>query len=267
MSSITPHYTSYPYVNEAVHVLLENVKGVLGNYFLGLYLHGSLAGGYFNPDHSDIDFLIVTTQELPEKIIPKLKKMHKHIWENGSEWVRKLEGTYIPVNSLYKYNASDPPRPHVNADKFMFIPNEQYWVIERQILREKGVVIAGPPIRSLIAPITSKEIRQSVILGISEAWPSRVNDGEWLTLSGYQPYIVLTCCRILYTLKYGTIKSKQVSARWALKALGHQWQSLIKEAMKWKHRIPNGDINHTLEMMKYTLARIEAYRAKLPGNL
>jgi predicted nucleotidyltransferase len=266
MPSTAPQYTPYPYVNEAVQVLLENVRQTLGQYFFGLYLRGSLAGGDFDPGRSDIDFLVVTTQELPENLIPELETMHKRIWMTGTEWTKKLEGTYIPVKSLYRYNASDPPRPHVNKDKFMFFPNEPYWVIERSILRGKGVIIAGPPIQPLIAPITSGELRRAVITGISEAWPSRVNDDEWLNPPGYQPYMILTCCRVLYTLRYGTIMPKTTSAKWALKTLDRQWHDLIADALAWHYGIPNGSNQRTLEMMKYTLARVEVYRLKLPGN-
>ena len=262
-----PEYTPYPYINEVLGMFLENLRTVLGEYFVGLYLHGSLAGGGFDPGHSDIDFLVVTSCELPKTMIPKLKAMHEHIWQNGPEWSKKLEGTYIPKKSLYKYNASDPPRPHVNAEKFMFFSNEPYWVIERHILRERGVVVAGPALLPMIAPVSPQELRSAIINGIIEGWTPRVNDGEWLTNPGYQPYIVLTCCRILYTLKYGTLKSKNTCARWAEKALGQKWRGLINQALVWSYGMPNGDITQTLEMMKYTLARVKKYQIRLSGNL
>jgi hypothetical protein len=267
MPSAIPEYTPYPYVNEAVRYFLEKVQTVLGRFFYGLYLHGSLAGGDFEPGRSDIDFLVVTNRELPDDIIPALKDMHKRVWENGPAWARKLEGTYIPVKALYRYNPSDPPRPHVLADKFMMLPNEPYWVIERYILRKGGIVISGPPVKPLIAPISPEEIRHAVIMGTNEAWPERTHDGKWLIPEGYQPYIVLTCCRALYTLKYGVVKSKTVSSRWALKALGKRWIELIENAIVWRHGMPHGDIAETLEMMKYTLERIKAYQARRPDSL
>jgi hypothetical protein len=45
--------------------LLTEVKAVLGDYFISLYLHGLLAGGGFNPGRSDIDFFVANMGEHP----------------------------------------------------------------------------------------------------------------------------------------------------------------------------------------------------------
>jgi hypothetical protein len=55
MSKPTSHPTPYPYVNEAVQLLLENVQAILKDNFVGLYLHGSLASSDFDPGHSNIE--------------------------------------------------------------------------------------------------------------------------------------------------------------------------------------------------------------------
>jgi predicted nucleotidyltransferase len=260
MSSSAAGPTPYPYVNEVVRLLEESLRAVLGDYFTGLYLHGSLAGGDFDPGHSDIDFLVVTTQELPEKLITDLEMMHKRIWDSGLEWAIKLEGTYIPKDSLFRYNAADPPRPHINEGKFLFFRNETYWVISRYILRENGVVVTGPPIQPLIAPVSPDELRQAVVSGLIKAWTPRLDERDWLKPPGHQPYIAVTCCRVLYTLKHGTIKSKPVSARWALKTLDKQWHELIESAIAWHYGMPAGDIEKTLQMARYTLEKMKEYR-------
>ena len=132
---------------------------------------------------------------------------------------------------------------------------------------ESGVAVAGPPIRPLIALVTPDEIRDAIASVLCKYWPALLDKRDWLVPSGHQSYIVLTCCRALYTLKYGEIKSKQVSAQWALKASGKRWQNLIENALVWHYGIPYGDIEKTLQMMKYTLGKAEAYRARLPDSL
>ncbi|MBT3189561.1 MAG: nucleotidyltransferase domain-containing protein [Anaerolineae bacterium] len=52
--------TPYPEVNTIVDHLFVNIKKILGEQFVGLYLHGSLITGDFNLESSDIDFLCVT---------------------------------------------------------------------------------------------------------------------------------------------------------------------------------------------------------------
>jgi hypothetical protein len=259
MSPAAPEYTPYPGVNEAVHHLLKYVRAALGAYFVGLYLHGSLAGGDFNPQSSDIDFVIVTTQELPESILPDLEAAHRRVWSSGLEWGALMEGTCFPVKSFYRHNLNDPPRPHVCQEKFFISRQETDWIINRHILRANGVVVAGPPLRTLIAPVTKEEIRWTVSEGLRTDWAPRLNDLEWLKPPGNQPFVVLTNCRSLYTLRYGTVKSKPGCARWALTALGKRWQGLIEYAMSWKRGMPPGDTGKTLDMMRYTWEKAQTY--------
>src|SRR5687768_72198 len=61
-----PQYTPYTDVNEILHLLLVNVKEILKDQFLGMYLYGSLSSGDFNPETSDVDFLVVTKEVLSE---------------------------------------------------------------------------------------------------------------------------------------------------------------------------------------------------------
>jgi hypothetical protein len=261
MSSPATSPTPYPYVNVVLEILLAELRTTLGDYFIGLYLHGSLASGDFDPGHSDIDFLVVTTEALPENILPALEAMHQRIWNSGLEWAKKLEGSYIPKNSLYRYNPADPPRPGIYEGKVLTFRHEIHWVINRHILRENGVVVSGPPIRPLIAPVTPEEIRQAIVTGLIEAWTDKLSERDWLIPPGHQSYIVLTCCRALYTLKYGTIKSKLTSARWALESLDIYWKNLIESAVAWHCGLPPGDIGMTLQMMRYTLDELKIYQS------
>src|SRR5215469_6682092 len=57
---------------EAPHEILQLLSDIvtecrclLGDDLVGIYLHGSLAMGCFNPDASDVDFLVVTKTKLP----------------------------------------------------------------------------------------------------------------------------------------------------------------------------------------------------------
>src|SRR3970040_83081 len=82
-------------VNTVINLLLTEAQAVLGQRFVGLYLYGSLASGAFYPHSSDIDFLVVTTEELPPEVIETLEAMHGRIWASGLKWAAKLEGAYV----------------------------------------------------------------------------------------------------------------------------------------------------------------------------
>ena len=48
---------------------------------------------------------------------------------------------------------------------------------------------------------------------------------------GYQSYVVLSLCRIRYTLETGAVVSKQRAAEWARGALHAKWRPLIDRAL------------------------------------
>lgn len=77
--------TLYPEVNEVLNLLLSNVKEILGNQFVGMYLYGSLSSGDFDPETSDIDFLVVTADPLPEEKVAALESMHQQLWSRGEK--------------------------------------------------------------------------------------------------------------------------------------------------------------------------------------
>src|SRR5216684_2350280 len=47
-------------VRTQINNLVATLQQLLGNNLVGIYLHGSLAMGCFNPHRSDIDLLVVT---------------------------------------------------------------------------------------------------------------------------------------------------------------------------------------------------------------
>ena len=55
---------------------------------------------------------------------------------------------------------------------------------------------------------------------------------EDMNQRGYQSYLVLSLCRILYTLKFSEVVSKAVAVRWAKEALDAQWTPLIDRALE-----------------------------------
>ena len=67
---------------------------MLGPRFVGLYLYGSLASGGFDKS-SDIDFLVVTEEEVPADLLPALEQMHARIASSGLRWSDNLEAAYI----------------------------------------------------------------------------------------------------------------------------------------------------------------------------
>lgn len=214
--------TPLPDINQALQALLSETRAILSERFIGLYLYGSLASGDFNPLRSDIDFVVVTEGELPAEAIQALEAMHARLWNLGWKWMQKLEGSYISRVALRRYNPQDGPFPCVNEGKFYLARHENDWVIQRHILRESGVAIAGPAIRPMIDPVSPDELRTAVQGYLDEWWRPMLRDPQRLRSREYQAYATLSMCRALYTLQHGRVASKTGSARWAQQTLGER---------------------------------------------
>jgi hypothetical protein len=246
--------TPYADVNRLLQVFLAQVQAVLGEEFIGLYLYGSLASGDFVPARSDIDFLVVTADELPTGIISALESMHARLWATGAKWALKLEGSYIPRAALRRYNPEDGPFPCVNEGKFYLARHESDWVLQRHILRESGVAVAGPDIRPLIDPVLLDDIRAAVLGYLREWWQPMLRSPERLQSREYQAYATLSMCRALYTLQHGRVASKTDSARWAQRTFGERWTALIDRALAWPEGEQADEKTETLAFMQYCMA-------------
>jgi hypothetical protein len=260
MSGQDLHPTPYPGVNAVLHALLSGVRTVLGNHFVGLYVHGSLAGGDFDPQRSDIDFVVVTADELPSEMLPALEAMHARITASGLRWATKLEGPYIPQQALRRYDPTYAQHPSIGVGgHFSVDQHGSDWIIQRHVIREQGIAIAGPAPRTLIDPVLPNDLRRAVLATLREWWSPQLQDPARLYSREYQAYAVLTMCRAFYTLQHGTVVPKPIAARWAQEALGKHWAALIGRALAWPHDAGSDDVNETLDLIQYTLERSQQF--------
>jgi len=247
--------TSYRDVNITLRTLLAGVQAVLGGHFVGLYLYGSLASGDFDPERSDIDFVVVTDGGLPEELILALEAMHARLWAGGGKWALKLEGAYVPRGALRRYDPASAPRPCVNEGRFYTVREEPDWIIQRHVLREQGVVVAGPPLAPLIDPVSPEDLRGAVRGYLREWWAPMLEDPARLRSREYQAYAVLSMCRAVYTLEHGAIVSKGAAARWAQKALDPRWAPVIERALAWPRGEQRDEIEGTLELIRLAVQK------------
>lgn len=249
--------TSETDVNAVLRVLLSDARTVLGEQFIGLYVHGSLAGGDFNPDRSDVDVVIVTAGVLPKAILRELAAMHARLTSSRMKWSDKLEISYIPQAALRRYDPSDLAYPALRIDgSFDIDVHGSDWIIQRWVLREFGITMAGPDPRSLIDPISPDDLRQSARGILLEWWEPQLTNTHRLHSREYQAYAALTMCRAFYTIENGAVAPKTAAARWAIDRLGERWRDLIESALAWPHGDQRDRLEETLALVGYTLQSI-----------
>jgi hypothetical protein len=257
--SVAP--TNYPEINSVLHELLSGARGVLGDQFVGMYLDGSLAIGDFEPDKSDVDFVVVTDSEVSSDMFGALKTMHDRIASRASQWGRELEGSYISRRAL-RHDRRPAAHPYIDRGSVLAMvrPESGYWLIHRHMLREHGVVLAGPVPQMLIDPVQPEDLREAVRGILHEWWMPMLVDGPLLQNSFYRCYAVLTMSRMFYTIRHGAITTKPIAARWAQGALDRRWTPLIQRALAWSREVPP-DLEETLAYIRHTCEYSDQIRA------
>jgi len=104
--------TFYPDVNALLDELVPAVQAVLGHHFVGMYLDGSLATGDLDQD-SDIDFVVVTDEDVSAALFPSLQAMHDRIATTDSPYATNLEGSYLSQRAIRR--DEPPPVPRIRT--------------------------------------------------------------------------------------------------------------------------------------------------------
>jgi Domain of unknown function (DUF4111) len=227
--------TRWPEVGRAVAGLLDGVVEALGDDLVGLYLHGSLGLGDFDPASSDVDVLAATAGPLPGRAVERLRRLHRALGVQGG-WPARLEVVYLPLAALRRYDPDDAERYPVGASDREFALGGQgpTWVLDRWVAREHGLVVRGPDPRELIDPIGPDQLRAAVRASLAGHWALEGTDTAWLRPRNYQAFAVLSMCRDLYALEHGRLVSKPAAAAWAGRLLQPPWTAQVERALRWR---------------------------------
>ncbi len=132
-----------------------------------------------------------------------------------------------------------------------------YWV-----LREKGIALSGPEPRGLVIPVSAEDLRREILDTMSTWRESFLANPHKLDNRFYQPFAVLSYCRMLHTLQTGTVESKRAGAAWATEVLDNRWKQLIHRAwndrpgdpsLKVHQQADPANLRDTWEFMKYAV--------------
>ncbi len=254
--------TPYAGVNAVLGSLLPEIRAILGDQLVGLYLAGSLALGDFDPRSSDIDLVAVTGGALAADRFTALQALHARFAASGSAWRDRVEAVYIPQAALREPGPPGARHPVIErGGALAWEPLEGAWVVQCWTLRAHGVALAGPPPATLVPPVDPDALRR-VSAAVALGWWRRAQtDPSWIDWMRHRPdhaFVVLTLCRLLYTLETGAVASKPGAARWAAQGPGRPWAALIAQApgaQQATGMIAPRDLADTLGLLQYTAER------------
>jgi hypothetical protein len=251
-------WTPYAELNSVLSQLLSGAQAVLGDNFVGMYLHGSLAAGDFNPQASDVDFAVVTNHVVTAEQQRGLEQLAQQLFALVSEWPGRLEGSFLSATAF----ASGACQEHFSirtGRRSGYDAQEIEGPLQRHMLRTKGIVLAGPGPTEFIAPVTAAELRAASARLLHNWWAPQIKDQHRLHKRPYQIYAILTMCRIAFSLAHGQLASKPEAARWAMEHDLANFRAPIARAMQRNIKDGVDDREAVVNLISATLELADSY--------
>jgi hypothetical protein len=221
-------------VRRQVQGTLTGLQAALGDALVGVYLHGSLAMGCFNPQRSDLDVLALTRGRLRPEARPRLARLLLRV----SGVPTGIEISVLSQPDLHPWRHPAPYEFHYSED----------WRDRTQAHLDHGTwpeAETPPTDPDLAAHITLARARGVTLWGLPglEALPdvpaahyadAILGDFHWgRNLLGINPvYFVLNTCRVRAFLDEGLLLSKDEGGEWGLRRLPERHHPVIRQALR-----------------------------------
>jgi predicted nucleotidyltransferase len=231
-------------VRDQINGFTENIARVLGDNLTGIYLHGSLAMGCFNPARSDIDLLVITQQGMTPETLREVARIVLDYSGRPSQF----ELSFLRESYLFPWQYPTPFDFHFSEDwrdktvAALAAPEWQLWsgnlpptdpdlAAHITITRARGICIVGKPILDVFPTVPRTDYIDS-IMGDFDFAREQIADNP--------VYAVLNFCRIYGYLREGRIDSKDEAGVWALDHLPAEYHTLITAALDtYRHDRPH----------------------------
>jgi len=234
-------------------------KRIIGDDLAGIYLHGSLAMGCFNPDRSDIDLIVVTAGPMTFETKRKFLEMTAEL--NALGPAKGIEMSVVRKEVCDPFLYPTPYELHFSAGHLESWERDPEEYINRMngtdrdlaahftMINRRGRCLYGLPIKEVFAEIPAEDYMDSI-------WFDVENAAEEITQ--YTMYLTLNLARVLAYKEEGLALSKKEGGEWALENIPSEYRPLIEDALKdySAEAQPVYDKELALRYAEYTIARI-----------
>jgi hypothetical protein len=224
-------------VQQVLDAYISLANDSLPDLLAGLYLHGSVALGAYNPSLSDIDFIAITSRRCTPSDVESLRVIHQTLIQRYPE--AQLEGSYLQWQDLGGSEETIPPHPHIHdgvvrASGYHDINAVTWW-----ILKYRGIAILGPSPEQLAIEVDWDDLLAKMYHNLNTYWARFTFDPRrmaWLLDDYGIQWTVLGVLRQFYTFREHAITSKTAVGEYALAHTPRQWHQLIQEAINIRTR-------------------------------
>jgi len=220
-----------PTPTEILEAFTSDIRAVLGDELVGLYVYGSYVTDGFDPDASDLDLVAVLASAVGEGHFASLGPLHDDFVRRHPPWSNRLDVVYIGRAALAGFRDGQGTFAVISpGEPFHLRTDVADWLQSWYLLRETSQSVVGVDAAELVPPITRAEFVTAMIGNLESL---REHAGED-PAPGFLAYIVLTFCRALMTVRTDTEPSKPEGAAWTRKRMP-EWAWLIDVALDCRH--------------------------------
>lgn len=208
-------------------------KDIFGKQLTGIYLHGSLAMGCFNPEKSDIDLIIIIENDISNT--QKMLFMKQVVRLNSQAPQKGLEISVVKREYCNPFTYPTPFELHFSPMHLQWFNDNPENYIENMkgmdadlaahftIINNYGIVLWGEEIEKVFAVVPQKDYIDSICSDIENAAEDILDDPI---------YVILNLSRILAFLQDELYLSKEGGGKWGIEHLPLKYSSIISEALE-----------------------------------
>lgn len=231
-------------IRQQVTGFVDQIKQLLGSNLVGIYLHGSLSFGCFNPNRSDIDLLVVTKQLMSNQI----KRSIADLLLATSNHPSPIEISFLTCAQLqpwqhptpFDFHYSEAWREKTSSELIdgrwqAWQPNNTTVIGDIDlaghitVINARGIVLTGAAVADVFPAVPPADYRDSILNDVESALAE---------IEKNPVYTVLNTCRTIGWLQDGKIRSKDTGGIWALHHLPSELQPTVRQALE-AYRSPN----------------------------
>lgn len=224
---------SAPQIARLLHEIRRTHMEILGENLVGLYLHGSIAFGCFNPQKSDVDYIAAVRESLaPDTRLRLLEAIYRL---NREAPAKGLEMSAVLPQYCRDFVYPTPFELHFsNAHRSAYARDPSGFAAAMRgtdpdlaahftVLRHKGIALCGPPVSSIFGAVPWENYLDSICADIADAETAVQSDPV---------YVLLNLCRVLAAVREKRVLSKAEGGAWGLSHLEPQYAPLLRGALE-----------------------------------
>jgi hypothetical protein len=168
---------------------------------VSVWAHGSLAGGDYQPERSDLDLLAILSRPCTEAEEQRLEKLHESLG-NAVALASKLHCSYCAAGEL-----DDPARMHLTwAHEELML--RRVTPVTRRELSDFGLVLYGETAAARFPPVTDEQLAEFVVQNMESFWLPSLDHRERWDRDIWVDLGLLTLARAMVTLRDNKLITK-----------------------------------------------------------